>query len=367
MNRIAVLTSERVRPWLVLVAFLVAAWFVLGGVAATTTSLIVLGLYYAVGGISFNFLFGSLGVFSLAQPVFLAVGGFTGVYLYNNFQILPWASLLIAPVVAGILALPVALAAVRAGGGAVLTALITLILAQAVPPILIGIKALGGAVGLYLNGPIGSPASVMQFDSGIPFARILLVINVLLIAFWMWWRRSRWGFFSAALHDSPEASQAVGVPNTRLKVAVFVIAAMMAAPAGVVYAQYNLLTTPDLFFGAVALFQVIVVALVGGAARPWGAMVGALLITWISAKAVELAGGKPGVGPLTFAAIFLIMALLLPRGISGTWAQYVERRRRGRASSHDGPPVAPDVAGTAPPGAELGPAQDEVRQSLTQL
>lgn len=327
MNRLDVI-PERVRRWVVLGLFLVVGWFVVAGFDAPTTSLLVLGLYYGAAGLSFNFLFGSLGVFSLAQPVFLAVGGFSGVYLYNTYDISPWLTLLIAPVLAGIVALPGALAAVRAGGGAVLTALITLILAQAVPPILIGIDKLGGAVGLYVDPPHAghSAGAVMQYHLGAPFARILLVLNVLLIGFWMWWRRSRFGYYSAALHDSPEASEAIGVPNLRLKVWVFVISAMMAAPAGVVYAQYNLLSTPDLFFSPVALFQVIVVALVGGAARPWGTLVGSVFVTYIAAKASDLSGAKPGVGPLTFAAIFLLMALLLPRGISGTWAALVDRR-----------------------------------------
>lgn len=366
MNRLTAI-PEHIRRWVVLGLFLVVGWFVVAGFDAPTTSLIVLGLYYAAAGLSFNYLFGSLGIFSLAQPVFLAVGGFSGVYLYNTFDISPWLTLLIAPVLAGIIALPVALAAARAGGGAVLTALITLILAQAVPPILIGIDELGGAVGLYVDPPHegSSAASVMQYDTGAPFARILLVLNVFLIGFWMWWRRSRFGYYSAALHDSPEASQAVGVPNTRLKVSVFVISAMMAAPAGVMYAQYNLLSTPDLFFGPIALFQVIVVALVGGAARPWGTLVGSLFVTYVAAKASELSGGKPGVGPLTFAAIFLLMALLLPRGISGTWAALVDRRRGPvagsieSASAADIPPA--DDAGDE----EEGTDQSGMRKSVT--
>jgi branched-chain amino acid transport system permease protein len=371
MNPLTTLGSERVRPWLVLAAFLVVGWFAAVRFDAPTTSLLVLGLYYAAAGTSFNFLFGSLGVFSLAQPVFLAVGGYTGVKLYDTFHISPWLSLLIAPIFAAIIAFPGALAAVRAGGGAVMTALITLILAQVVPPILIGIKALGGAVGLYVDpAEPDKAAGAMQFAEGGSFVRILLVLNIVLIGFWMWWRRSRFGFYSSALHDSPEASQAVGVPNTRLKVAVFVLAAMMAAPAGVIYAQYNLLTTPDLFFGSVALFQVIVVALVGGAARPWGAVVGSLLITYLSSKATELAGGRPGVGPLTFAAIFLLMALLLPRGISGTWARLVDRTRGRRGRADGAPPgealVAPEVEEPGIPAQDLGPEQNQIRHSLTQ-
>ena len=81
----------------------------------------------------------------------------------------------------------------------------------------------------------------------------------------------------------------------------------------------------DLFLGSAALFQLIVVALVGGSARPWGSLVGALVITELSYYLTRAAGGRPGIGPLTFAGAFFLMALLMPRGISGTWSRFVSR------------------------------------------
>jgi branched-chain amino acid transport system permease protein len=311
-----------------LLILLVGGWFLLGRLGAATIAVVVVGLYYAIAGASFNFLYGSLGVFSLAQPVFLAAGGFTGVYLANIYGISPWLSLLIAPVVAALVALPIALAAVRAGTGAVLTALITLIISQAIPPILITIKPLGGAVGLYADVKPNPGFWDMEFSSSTDFARLLLVLNVLVIILVLWWQSSRFGFYVRAIKDSPFASAAVGVANARMRITTYIIAAMIAAPAGVVYAQYNLLTTADLFLGGTALFQVIVVALVGGTARPWGALVGSVLIVYLSKAVSDAANGRPGIGPLTFALVFIVIALAMPRGLSGTWAQM--RQRRGR-------------------------------------
>jgi branched-chain amino acid transport system permease protein len=327
--------NPMLRAVLGLAALVVVGWPVLGVLPAATVSVLVLGLYYAVAATSFNFLYGSLGVFSLAQPVFLAVGGYTGIYFSNESGVSPWLAMPIAAVFAGVLALPVALVAVRAGGSAVLTALITLIVSQAITPILISIEPLGGAVGLYADVDAEGGFWSMQFADPASFARIFLIMNAVLIGLWVAWRHSRFGYYVAAIKDSPDASAAVGVHNSLVKIVVFVLAAMIAAPAGVVYAQYNLLTTPDLFLGAVALFQVIVAALVGGAARPWGSLVGALLIVYVSKEVSDLAGGRPGIGPLTFAVVFIVMALLMPRGISGTWAALVERRadRAGRSSS----------------------------------
>jgi branched-chain amino acid transport system permease protein len=312
---------------LALLVLLVVGWFLAGAVNATTVTILVLALYYAIGGLSFNFLYGSLGIFSLAQPVFVAVGGYTSIYLYNTHGVSPWLSLLIAPVLAAILALPIALVATRIGGGAVLTALVTLIVAEAATPLLIAIKPLGGAIGLYAKTPAHITFGAMQFDNGSAFVRILLVMNVLFIGFWMWWRQSRFGLFVTAIKEAPETGESVGVANARIRLTVFLIAAMLAAPAGVVFAQYNLLTSPDTFLGATALFQFITVALVGGAARPWGALAGSVLITYLSQEVSDLSGGKPGAAPVTFAVIFVIMALIVPRGLAGTWDRVAERRR----------------------------------------
>ena len=67
-----------------------------------------------------------------------------------------------------------------------------------------------------------------------------------------------------------------------MRLAIFIASAMIAAVPGVLFAQYNLLVNADLFLGSAVLFQLLVVALVGGSARPWGTLVGALVITELS-------------------------------------------------------------------------------------
>jgi branched-chain amino acid transport system permease protein len=331
MNRRALDLASSYQGLIALVVLLVVLWFAPAALSASGLSILVLALFYAIGGMSFNFLYGSLGIFSLAQPVFIAAGGYTSIFLWNRFGVSPWLSLLIAPVVAAILALPVALVATRIGGGAVLTALVTLIVAEAVTPILIAIPALGGAIGLYAKPPPVITFGDMQFSSGLVYVRILAVLNVLFIAFWMWWKRSRFGLFTAAIKDSPEAAQAVGIANARIRLSVFLIAAMLAAPAGVIFAQYNLLTSADIFLGGTALFQIITIALVGGAARPWGSLAGALLIVYLAQEVSDRTGGNPAAQPVTFAAVFVVMVLIVPRGLSGTWAQVAARRRPERS------------------------------------
>jgi branched-chain amino acid transport system permease protein len=278
----------------------------------------------------------------------VAVGGYTSVYLYAKHGVSPWASLPIAMVIAAVVALPIAFVAMRRTG-TVITALVTLIVAQAAPPVLAAIKPLGGSIGLYLTVKTGDDWGAMQFADPSVFGRILLVVNVLIVAGLMWFGRSRIGRWVLAVKDSQQAAAAVGIPVRTVRVGVFVASAMVAAVPGVVFAQYNLLVNADLFLGTSALFQIIVAALIGGSARPWGTLVGAVVIVELSHYLTQAFHGRPGVGPLTFAAVFLVMALVMPSGISGTWAKLIARRRSSGPVRSDGaepvPGASPDVVG----------------------
>jgi branched-chain amino acid transport system permease protein len=311
-----------------LAMLLVGGWFVIGSQSDKTVSIILLALYYAVAGLSFNFLQGALGVFSLAQPVFLMVGGYTDAYLSTQFGISPWLCILIAIGCSAVIALPIGLACVRSGANPTLVALVTLIIAEAAGPIVVSISGLGGGLGILIRSKSGDSWSSMQFLSPDRFAQLLLVLYVLLIAGLAWFKRTRWGYWAVAIRDSPEAASAVGVPVRKLSLVLFVLSSVIVAPAGLIYAQYNLNVTTDLFLSTTALFQVSVVALVGGSMRSWGALAGGLIVVYLTQKAGDLSNGHAGLPDLTFAVLFLIIVLVMPRGISGTWAAVLDWRHR---------------------------------------
>jgi branched-chain amino acid transport system permease protein len=344
------LTATKAGRWVVLLAFFAAAWFAIGGLPASQLAVIVLVLYYSAVGYSFSFLYGSLGIFSLAQPVFVAIGGYASIYLYSRHGVSPWASIPIAMVVAAVIALPIAFIAMRRRG-TVITALVTLVISETAAPVLTAIKPLGGSIGLHLAVKPGNDWGAMQFADPSIFGRILLVVNVLIIAGLMWFGRSRTGKWVQAVRDSQPAAAAVGIPVKKVRVGVFVAAAMVAAVPGVIFAQYNLLANSDVFLGLGALFQVIVAALIGGSARPWGTLVGAVVIVEISHSLTQAFSNHPGVGPLTFAAAFLVMALAMPSGISGTWADLTRRRgarRVSRKGAGPGSGAGSSVSGAIP-------------------
>jgi branched-chain amino acid transport system permease protein len=342
--------------WGALVATFVIGWLIIGALPAAAVSIVVLALFYGAAGSSFNLLYGTLGIFSLAQPVFVAIGGYTSTYLYVRHGVTPWLGLLAGMACAAIIAVPIGFVAMRRPG-TVVTALVTLIVSEAATPILSAVKPLGGAIGLYIPVKQGTDWGALQFATGTPFARIFLALNVLIIAGLMWFGRSRIGLWATAVRDSPDAASASGVPVLRMRLGIFVASAMMAAVPGVLFAQYNLLVNADLFLGSAVLFQLLVVALVGGSARPWGALVGALVITELSQYLSRAAGDRPGIAPLIFAAAFLVMALAMPRGISGAWARLVTARRSSGDDVDDRiPPPERPRPFELPPGEEQSEA-----------
>lgn len=249
--------------WLALAVFFGLGWLIIGALPAAAVSVLVLALFYGAAGSSFNLLYGALGIFSLAQPVFVAVGGYTSSYLYLRHGVSPWLGMLAGMLCAAILAVPIGFIAMRRPG-TVITALVTLIVSEAATPILAAITPLGGSIGLYLPVKSGTNWGALQFATGVPFARIFLALNVLIIAGLMWFGRSRAGLWAKAIKDSPDAASASGVPVLRMRMGIFIASAMIAAVPGVLFAQYNLLVNADLFLGSAVLFQLLVVALVGG-------------------------------------------------------------------------------------------------------
>ena len=349
--------------WIALAVFFVFGWLIIGALPAAAISVLILALFYGAAGSSFNLLYGTLGIFSLAQPVFVAVGGYASSYLFIRHGVSPWLGMLAGMACAAILAVPIGFVAMRRPG-TVVTALVTLIVSEAAVPILAAITPLGGSIGLYIPVKQGTNWGALQFATGVPFARVFLALNVLIIAGLMWFGRSKAGLWTAAIKDSPDAASASGVPVLRMRLSVFIASAMIAAVPGVLFAQYNLLVNADLFLGSAVLFQLLVVALVGGSARPWGALVGALVMTELAQHLSNAFGDRPGIGPLTFAAAFLVMALAMPRGISGAWAGFVtSRRSRTGGGAVEAPPPAPPEAGdrnVVPLAAATGPDADDV-------
>jgi len=137
--------------------------------------------------------------------------------------------------------------------------------------------------------------------------------GLVLLTLWMLSNliESRVGRALRAIHGSENAAAAVGIPIARFKTQVFVLAAALAALAGVLLTHFNSGIGPSEASVMKSVRYVAIVA-VGGMANLRGALVMGTVLTFLS-----LRGSFGSFDDLVFGGILLAMMLFSPEGIVG--------------------------------------------------
>jgi D-xylose transport system permease protein len=139
-------------------------------------------------------------------------------------------------------------------------------------------------LGVVAAGTIATIA-VLNADRGVPLAGLILVGFCALFAFLT--TRTVWGRHVYAVGGNAEAARRAGIPVTRVRMSVFVLASMFAAAGGILLASRLLAVNQssggsDLLLLAIAGPVIAGTSLFGGRGSIWGALLGALVIGSIS-------------------------------------------------------------------------------------
>jgi len=149
----------------------------------------------------------------------------------------------------------------------------------AASPLLIALRVAGVAVITFVV------VGVLTDDRGVPLAVLILIGAVVLFDYIV--RRTRFGRHVLAVGGNEEAARRAGIHVRRVRVAVFMIAGMMAACGGIVLASRLLAVNQgsggsDLLLLAIAGPVIAGTSLFGGRGTVWSALLGALVIGSIS-------------------------------------------------------------------------------------
>jgi branched-chain amino acid transport system permease protein len=274
--------------------FLVADGLIWGSLIA----LIALGL---------SLIYGIMGIINMAHGDFFMVGAVLAVAISGWLGAF-WPALLIAPVMVGVLALPLERWVLRPFEGRPLLTLVSTI----------GLSFVLQQVALILFG--GTPRRLeapLQFVVSfvgvtLPGYRVVAAaIGLLLVAaLWVVVYRTELGVRIRATMERPDIADAVGIDTSRVRVLTFGLGAALAAAAGVLAAPVT-----QVFYlmgNDVLLFSYIVV-IVGGLGSLEGALAAALVLSGVEALLTVV------VSPVEARALMLLaMALVLlvrPRGL----------------------------------------------------
>jgi branched-chain amino acid transport system permease protein len=273
-------------------------------------------LYFLViMAMMWNALAGYGGMVSVGQQGFIGIGAYAAVFLSVQHGLNPYLSMLLATLIGGAIAVPVAAVVLWLRNGAF--AIATWVVAE-VFAILVSLDpnpAIGGGTGTSALLPFTlryTPEQRLHYTYWASLGAVAVLLLLLFVLL-----RSRLGGSLQAIRDDEEAAASVGVRVLLGKGILFVVAGAGCAAAGTIILAWQLSVLPlgpDSVFGINWTARMIFMVLVGGLGTFEGPIIGAIVLyllqTYVSISGVwyfVMLGG-----------VAIGFALLMPRGIWGT-------------------------------------------------
>ncbi len=316
------------------VIMLAIAAYGLLAASAYDLRLLALAGCYAIAVIGYQRLFGDLGVLSLAQGAFFAIGAYA-VALLDTQGIVELALGVPLAVLAGtMLALLCSLPLLRLGSHYL-----------ALGSLAIAMLVLLGAVNLdrLTGGANGLPLQHVLTFVGIALSENLrltvlawLFVAIAAILYWS----SASGIATLRrqmLRELPRAAAAIGLDRVRWQRGAFLFAAGLGAAAGALYAPVAGVVSPQVA-ELTLMVNLLAASVIGGRGRVSGALLGALLLVLLP-EALRFAGNWY---LLLWAVALLAMLIAAPQGIAGLLDPLLRLsiKPRWRASETPAPALA---------------------------
>ncbi len=310
---------RRLRGFFVLAALVVALPFLFPDNYYVTVVGVSVGLH-AILAVGLNLLMGYSGQISLGHAAFFGLGAYGSAIFTTRYGWNPWPAMLAAIALTGAVAFVIARPVLRLKGHYL--AMATLGLGIIVHIVLVQAGELtGGPDGLSDIPPLVLFGWTVDTDLAwygvvgfFMLAVVLLALNLI---------ESRTGRALRALHGSEVAAETMGIDTTAAKTGVFVLAALIAALAGSLFAHQQAFVSPASFsfFFSIELVTMVVL---GGMASTWGAILGALVLTFLPELLVVFEDYEV----MIFGAILMLMMIFMPQGLFGGLQDLLRRLRR---------------------------------------
>jgi branched-chain amino acid transport system permease protein len=172
-----------------------------------------------------NLLTGFSGLFSLGQPAFIGLGGYTVAVATHHFGLSAWTSVVLAGLLSVLFALFMSLFIFRVRG--IYYGIITLIFPESMLLLCSNWEYLRYAQGMFIKPQ--PPISVTAIYY------VAFVIGVGAVASVYFILRSNLGLGLMAMRDNEEVANTMGVETFRFKVYCFLVSALVTGLAGAVY------------------------------------------------------------------------------------------------------------------------------------
>nr|WP_234413810.1 branched-chain amino acid ABC transporter ATP-binding protein/permease [Ideonella sp. A 288] len=322
------------------------------------TQLNSIGLY-AIVSLGLVLLTGVAGLTSFGQAAFVGVGAYTAAFLSTKLGVSPWLTLFIGVALSVSVALLLGAITLRMSGHYL--PLATIAWGLALNYTMANMDWLGKYDGILGVPPIslagfslGSGRGIYVLIWAIALASALAVTNLL---------DSRPGRAIRAIKNGTTMAEAMGVSTFRYKVIAFVLAAVLAAVSGWLFAHFQRTVNPSPF-GIHKGIEYLFMAVLGGIGHVWGAFLGAGVVKIVEDQLQvvlpRLIGTSGNFEIVVFGLVLIGVLKYVPDGL---WT-FVTRWFPASARVRDWQGAAPLVSRDKPQPGELLLDVDQVRKEF---
>ncbi|WP_088140067.1 branched-chain amino acid ABC transporter ATP-binding protein/permease [Achromobacter xylosoxidans] len=287
-------------------------------------NVLIKALFFAVAAVTVDVLWGYTGYLTFGQSAFFGVGAYAAGLAFTHYGF--------SPAIA-------ALAALAAVGAAALLALVTgwlsfyrgaspffaTVISLVLPIVLMQLMLSGGTY----TGSSSGLTGYETFDLSLEAWYVIAAGGLSVVALMAWAAvRSDGGRILVALRDNEARCSYLGLNTAHWRIALLVVCGAVAGLAGFGYGAFSGVVAPELT-GFVFGTELIIWVALGGRGTIWGPVLGAILI---NVAGSYLSGNMPFVWQLLLGVTFVLVILLLPRGLlpllTAPW-----RARAGKAAA----------------------------------
>ena len=286
-------------------------------------NLIISMAIYSLFVLSYNILFGNAGLLSFGHAAYFGMGAYTSIILFKKLHFGILAGLFTGAATGALLGLVFGVFVVRLGG--TYFALLTLAFNQLVYAAAEKFRFLtGGEDGVAAMRPKLSLPGLASIDmfSTVNWYYLVMVVVLAGAAFCWYFTRTPLGRLNECLRENEDRARFIGYNVYASKLAIYVISAFFAGLAGALAGAFQEFVSVT-FINLDKAAEVLIMTFIGGARYFWGPILGACFLTWVN----DLISSWTKHWPLIQGALFVVLVLYAPNGLSGLVMSLRDRLR----------------------------------------
>jgi branched-chain amino acid transport system permease protein len=275
-------------------------------------------MFFAYLSAAWNLIGGFAGQYSIGHAGLVGIGAYTSSLLAIYAGLTPWLGMLAGGVLAAVVGGVIGYPCFRLRGA--FFSLVTIAFAEMLR---VGLELTDSVAGMEINGVrgfllpvLGDKPSQFQFAGKRPYYYVMLALLVVVLLVGAAVKRSRLGYYLAAIRDDEDAAASLGVNPARVKLAAMMLSSFFAAVGGTFYAQLVGFITPTRTMSLDFSVQMVIMAVLGGIGTVLGPLWGALVLVPIAELTRAFWGGSlQGVHLIVYGALLILVILYWPQGI----------------------------------------------------